>query len=215
MDVSQTIREVHEMLKQPPVRPVQPLAVTAPVAGSPAFQESSVTQDRPEPLLPTVPSVTAPSIMSLGDTVQGADEAPRPNPPVAGAFVPPSLSPPAASEAIPGPATVAEGSGGLGFIPPAASNHELTSLLKQLLAGQGQGGVQGQQRPGRRPPPHKQVAWSHVWEAPGEGFSSGASPSIDASRATGTGGASSRRGYGTYQSGSRFWQPDTDTETPR
>jgi hypothetical protein len=104
---------------------------------------------------------------------------------------------------------------GLGLPPASGGQAEVVALLKQLVGTRDEGRGNGRQRSGRQGRTPTREVWSHVWQAPQEGFPGGASPSMDVSNIAGAGGASSRRGYGTYGQSSRYWQPESDNEVPR
>jgi hypothetical protein len=70
--------------------------------------------------------------------------------------------------------------------------------------------------PDRRPPRPTFIPRHDFDPLPPEGYAGGASPSMDVSNTAGTGGASSRRGYGRTNTGaSMYWYPDPDDQIPR
>jgi hypothetical protein len=73
----------------------------------------------------------------------------------------------------------------------------------------------GHQRPGRRPPSPQQVPFTSSWTPSPEGYSFGASPSLDLSNTAGVNGASSYHGHGSNTSASRYLHPDEDGQVPR
>ena len=96
---------------------------------------------------------------------------------------------------------------------------QMMGLLQTIAAAveRGGNGEGGEVRMGRMPPPVQRVQWSAEHQDRPEGFASGASPSLNRSSIAGSGGASSRRGYGTYgnTSGPRYLNPEGDREAPR
>jgi hypothetical protein len=96
---------------------------------------------------------------------------------------------------------------------PAAGDQgdqgQVLSMLQEISAAV-QGGGQQAGPAFRSPPPVQRIPWAGSAPTTGEGFSGGASPSMDVSNIAATGGASSRLGYGSHSKNTRYLHPDTD-----
>jgi hypothetical protein len=113
-----------------------------------------------------------------------------------------------------GPQPSAAGISDLQLAGPSSGGSEVVRLLRQLVDA-GSGTAVGRQPAGRIPNGPQRVAWSSVWEPPGEGYSSQSSPSLDVSNIAGAGGASSLKGYGSYGHPGRYWASEGEDEVPR
>jgi len=219
----ETLNELRDKLGDLPSRvadALQQAELPAPAQGEPfTVAAAEATQDALKGISQDVPQQAA------------SFEMPQPVPYEPGSVQPSpyetASSPSAAMAGYEAPSITPDSGLGQGMTPAASSvdsglspanpgrgeQGEVLSLLRELLdrrEGQGQQAVQG-----RVPPSPRKVQWSHVWEAPQENYAGGASPSMDVSNIAGTGGASSRRGYGSYGHPGRYWASETDTEVPR
>ncbi len=99
--------------------------------------------------------------------------------------------------------------------PGGEQGGEMMALLQEIASSlRGEGG-ESRGVPFNPPQGPQQIQWAHTWQPPQETWAGGSSPSLNVSSIAGTGGASSRKGYGTDPRGSRYWSAETDTGAPR
>ena len=219
------LREIRDRLADLPGRLVEHLQQTTaptpvtPETGVPAVLPTSTlsgavsaaAEEAPVPVPSTpsfaAPALTVPETLSY-PTMEPLSVAPPMEGPIAGL--------PSGAESLSGPSLSASAADTLSFTAPGGGEGEILSMLRQLVSAQSGDGLEnGRQRGGRTPPSRGLVQWSSVWEAPPEGYPGAASPSVDVSNIAGTGGASSRRGLGSYGHPGRYWQPESDEGIPR
>lgn len=178
---------VQDVSGQAPAAPPGMAPAAPPMLQSPAMPPAAPSSPWTQPGPPEAPDVAA---------------QPLPPPPLPAGGDGPALPPPQPGIGQAMPPTLGGAGGG-----------EVVDLLTQIHATLSAGGPRGI-GPGREPPQPLMIP------APGrigqfaEGYAGGASPSMDVSNIAGSGGASSRRGYGTNATGGRYWQPE-DEGVPR
>lgn len=219
MPIREAIREMQQLRREQP-QPARPDFAPGIVPAAPAFSSGTGSaREEASSLSPAVPGYALPPIVNPSDPVNERHESTPPVPLLPeGSFVAPQPSHTGVSDALPSPAPATGGSGSLGFVASVSGgNSEVVALLKQLVAGQRDGGTAGRQREARIPSPPGKLTWHGSWEADREGYASGASPSFDVSNRAGIGGASSLRGFGSNLRGHRYLQPDgeVDERLPR